>query len=266
MLDREVPEGEYLAAQAGDSPFLPGEVLYPGTRLHKPVPAWRWTAPAEEKPIPFDYRVLARTPQLLVVDKPHFLPVSSNGRLVTETVQTRARVRENNPFITPLHRLDRLTAGVVLLSTNPATRAAYHGLFSGHAIRKTYQAEVIGTPAWAGPIGGQWRELSLFMLKRSRTVAVVKQQTPGAKKTVTRVRRVGDSGVELQPMTGHTHQLRVLCAHFGTPIQGDDLYPHARPLDLYDFSTPLRLYANHLEFEDPVTKMPVVYQREEIGA
>lgn len=59
VLHDVVPEGEYMAASAGDSPFSPGTLL--------------------EKPIPFDYTVIARIPDLLVVDNPCFLPATSNG-------------------------------------------------------------------------------------------------------------------------------------------------------------------------------------------
>ncbi|MBG9332333.1 hypothetical protein I4J42_00240 [Corynebacterium belfantii] len=54
--------------------------------LEKPIPAWFWPGVPEEPPIPFDYTVIARTPDLLVVDKPCFLPATSNGRIVAETV------------------------------------------------------------------------------------------------------------------------------------------------------------------------------------
>ncbi|MBG9242725.1 hypothetical protein [Corynebacterium belfantii] len=81
-----VPEGEYVAASAGESLFSAGTPLAPGTLLEKPIPAWFWPGVPEEPPIPFDYTVIARTPDLLVVDKPCFLPATSNGRIVAETV------------------------------------------------------------------------------------------------------------------------------------------------------------------------------------
>ncbi|CAB1034808.1 hypothetical protein FRC0546_00842 [Corynebacterium diphtheriae] len=86
VLHDVVPEGEYVAASAGDSPFSPGTPLAPGTLLEKPIPAWFWPRIPKEPSIPFDYTVIARTPDLLVVNKPCFLPATSNGRIVAETV------------------------------------------------------------------------------------------------------------------------------------------------------------------------------------
>ena len=72
-------------------------------------------------------------------------------------------------------------------------------------------------------------------------------------RTETRVRRVGDDVVELEPLTGHTHQLRVVLNHLGTPIVGDDTYPVDRGLSLHDFSSPLHLLAAAASFPDPLT-------------
>lgn len=254
VLDGVVPEGTFVAASAGDSPFAEGTALPPGTRLGRPTPVWEWPGVPEEPAIPFDYRVIARTGHLIVVDKPHFLPVTGNGRIVKETVQTRLRVREDNPHIAPLHRLDRLTAGLVVCSANPATRAAYQRLFQEHRITKTYRARLAREPSM---LTEEWTELRLGMRKAGRQVIVDKHATP----TLTRARRVGEREVELQPVTGHTHQLRVAMNHLGAPIAGDDLYPQVTSLHLYDFSAPLSLCAERIEFEDPITGFPARFSR-----
>lgn len=101
-----------------------------------------------------------------MVNKPCFLPATSNGRIVAETVQTRARIHENNPHIVPLHRLDRLTTGILLCSTNPETRAAYQQLFQRRAITKRYIAHVEGPI----PFGPQWTEIELGMRKMGSRV------------------------------------------------------------------------------------------------
>lgn len=247
VLHDVVPEGEYVAAPAGDSPFSPRTPLAPVTLLEKPIPAWFWPGVPEEPSIPFDYTVIGRTPDLLVVNKPCFLPSTSNGRIVAETVQTRARIRENNPHIVPLHRLDRLTTGILLCSTNPETRAAYQQLFQRKAITKRYIAHVEGPI----PFGPQWTEIELGMRKMGSRVVV----DPTGPPTRTMARRLGEGVVELQPATGHTHQLRVLLAWLGCPIIGDDTYPVDRRRRIYDFSKKLELYATSLEFVDPVSNV-----------
>ena len=116
VLRGRVPEeGEYFAARAGDSPFSPGTVLPLGAALPHPVPAWYHPAVPPERPIPFDYSVVHADSDLIVADKPHFLPTTTNGRLQHETLQTRLRVDFGEDDIVPLHRLDRLTAIMLIV-------------------------------------------------------------------------------------------------------------------------------------------------------
>src|SRR5688572_13803008 len=77
---------------------------------------------ADEPPIPFDEFVLHADADLLVADKPHFLPVTPSGGHVRETLLARLIRRTGNDALVPLHRIDRDTAGLVLFSANPRTR------------------------------------------------------------------------------------------------------------------------------------------------
>ncbi|MBI9000119.1 pseudouridine synthase [Corynebacterium sp. CCM 9185] len=235
-----------MAGDAGDSPFRFGEAIPAGTVLERPTPAWFTPDVPVEPPIPFAHVVLEITGRYVVVDKPHFLPATTNGRIVRETVQTRLRVELDNPDIVPLHRLDRLTAGALLCSADPETRAAYQSLFQRREVTKTYLARVVGEPL----VGEEWTTIDLPMRKISGERVV--QVAVGGVPTRTRIRRTGDRLVELQPVTGHTHQLRALLAHLGCPIVGDDTYPVDTGLDLADFSTPLGLVATRLQLVDPV--------------
>ena len=242
VLQAVVPaDTEYFAAAAGDSPFSPGQLLPAGMALSRPVPAWYHPDVPEEKPIPFDYTVLYEDRDLIVVDKPHFLPTTSNGRLVRETLQTRLRVDFGEDDIVPLHRLDRLTAGVVVCSRNPRTRGRYQRLFAERKVTKTYHARLSACLEYSGTV-----ELSMHKVKGSRQVSL------GGTPTLTQVEAHGYTA-SLIPHTGHTHQLRVVCNYLGAPIQGDDTYPIDRGLDLYDFSSPLQLVAHRLEFADPLS-------------
>lgn len=248
MLSGRVPDSPaFVAGSAGDSPFRPGETLVPGAVLDRPVPAWFHPDVPPEPVIPFDHEVLHVDDDLIVVDKPHFLPSTTNGRIVRETVQTRLRVEFGEDDIVPLHRLDRLTAGVLVCSRRRETRRGYQRLFQDRAVEKTYVARVAGEP----PVGPGWETVRLPMRKQRgrRQVLVDARGTL----TETTLRRVGRDLVELRPLTGHTHQLRVLLNHLGSPIVGDDTYPVDRGLDLHDYSTPLQLYASALSFVDPWT-------------
>ncbi len=240
VLGGTVPDGRYWAARAGDSPFRPGQELTPGTALAAPTPAWTFPTLAAEEPIPFDYRVLHVDEELVVVDKPHFLPSTSNGRLVVETAQTRLR-RQFGEETTPLHRLDRLTAGVLVSARTPAARRRYQPMFERREVAKTYLARVDGELDYP-----DWTEIALGMRKQvgRRQVGVDKRGTP----THTWLRSLAPDVVELRPTTGHTHQLRVLLNHLGAPIIGDDTYPVDRGLDLHDYSRPLQLYATAVTF------------------
>ena len=236
-------EGEYFAARAGDSPFPPGTALPPGAVLPHPVPAWYHPSVPPERPIPFDYSVVHVDRDLIVADKPHFLPTTTNGRLQRETLQTRLRVDFGEDDIVPLHRLDRLTAGLVICSRNPETRAAYQRIFLEGSAVKRYRG-VVKQPLFVD------REITLRMHKPrgSRQVLVAPDGTP----TSTYVRAAGRE-VTMWPRTGHTHQLRVLLNYRGHPLLGDDTYPTPRKLDLYDFRTPLALLHEAITFIDPLS-------------
>lgn len=243
LRDRVPLEGEYWAARAGDSPFPEGTLLPAGASLPRPIPAWYHPFVPPEDPIPFGYTVVHADDDIIVADKPHFLPTTTNGRLQRETLQTRLRVDFGEDDIVPLHRLDRLTAGLVICSRNPATRAAYQRIFlEGRAVKR-YRG-IVKQPLFCD------EEIRLPMHKPrgSRQVLVADNGTP----TSTYVRAAGRE-VTMWPRTGHTHQLRVLLNHLGCPLIGDDTYPTPRPLDLYDFSRPLSLPHETISFIDPLS-------------
>lgn len=243
VLRGHVPsEGEYWAARAGDSPFAEGEKLRPGQPLPRPVPAWFHPAVAEEEEIPFYHRVLFADEDLIVVDKPHFLPTTSNGRIVRNTVQTRLRLEFGEDEIVPIHRLDRLTAGLVVCSRRRATRGAYQQLFAQRRVRKHYRAEL------SAPL-----DVDELITLPMRKIPGQRRVTVDAAGTTTRTRiRAHGRMADLWPETGHTHQLRMLLNHLGAPIAGDDTYPTDRGLHLYDFSRPLKLWHTSLSFTDPL--------------
>ena len=244
MLRGSVPDDgrTYLAAAAGDSPFAPGTPLSPGLVLVGRTPTWVYPDFPEEPAelLAADIPILYSGPDAVVVDKPHGLPATPNGKLLRATAQSLLRVRLQEPELVAAHRLDRETRGVLVLARNPITRGFLQTQFQRREVTKTYQALAADIPQ----VGEQWQELRLPMLKvkddpQVRVVGAASARR-GAKPTITRIRKRGrrecwqaaggaTAVYELQPVTGHTHQLRVLMHHLGAPIIGDDTYPHYRP-------------------------------------
>lgn len=201
-----------------------------------------------EARIPFEEQVLYRDEHLLVVDKPHFLPVVPAGGYVRETLLHRLAERFDNPHLAPLHRLDRLTAGLVLFSCNPATRDAYQALFRQQRIAKRYEALAPALPRLEFPLLRQTRLEPGEPFFRMR-------EAEGAPNSTTRievVERLGDYWrYALYPVSGRKHQLRLHLAGLGAPILNDPLYPNLSDTP-EDHARPLRLLAQNLRFEDPL--------------
>lgn len=200
----------------------------------------------DEVPVPFDIPVLHRDADLVVVDKPHFLATMPRGGHVAQTALVRLRRELDLPELSPAHRLDRLTAGVLMFTTRRELRGPYQTLFARGAVRKQYLARSSAEPTVAFP-----------QLVRSRIVkqrgCLQAREEPGEPNAETLVESVGERRYRLTPRTGRTHQLRVHLASLGLPIDGDPLYPRVIDVAPDDFAQPLRLLASRLEFEDPIT-------------
>lgn len=206
----------------------------------------------DEVAVPFGIPVLHRDDDIVVVDKPHFLATMPRGRHVAQTALVRLRRELGLPELSPAHRLDRLTAGVLLFTTRREVRGAYQTLFSAGAVRKTYLARAAVDPALVFP-----RVVRSRIVKRRGVLQAVCE--PGAANAETLVELIGDGLYRLTPRTGRTHQLRVHMASLGLPIEGDPLYPNVIDVAADDFSTPLRLLAQRIEFDDPRTGVRRVF-------
>ena len=200
----------------------------------------------DEVEVPFDIPVLYRDDDIVVADKPHFLATMPRGGHVAQTALVRLRRELDLPELAPAHRLDRLTAGVLLFTTRRAVRGAYQTLFAAGAVSKTYLAVAQGVPNAQLPTVVRNR-----MVKRRGELQA--HVVPGDVNAETFVESLGDGRYRLTPRTGRTHQLRVHMAGLGLPIAGDPLYPDVLETAAGDFSNPLRLLAYRLEFVDPVT-------------
>ena len=242
------------ALEAGQVVTADGEPVTAATRRHRGMDVWMYRPPAPETPVPFAIDILHRDDRLVVVDKPHFLATTPRAGHVTETALVRVRRDLGLDDAAPAHRLDRLTAGVLVFTVDPAHRGAYQDLFAARRVRKTYLAVA---PAPAGT--PETRERSSRIVKtRGILQAAEVSGEPDAHTRITLLdtRGAGDRRLglyRLEPTTGRTHQLRVHMNALGTPILGDDLYPDVLTVEPGDFSRPLQLLAESLEFTDPVS-------------
>ena len=219
------------------TPYRPGDVI-----------TYRREVPAEPR-IPFEETIVHQDDDLVVVDKPHFLPVMPAGRYVEETLSVRLVRRLGNPDLVALHRLDRGTAGLVVFSARPSSRDAYTRLFRERAIAKTYEALAPPLPGVAFPLAHCSRIVRGEPFFRMREV-----EGPANATTHVDVIERGEKAwrYRLEPVTGRKHQLRVHMAALGAPILGDPVYPALRE-EPADFSEPLQLLARELSFIDPFT-------------
>lgn len=209
-----------------------------------------------EQPIPFNERVLYLDEHLLVADKPHFLPVMPAGSYVNETLLARLSKRLGNPDLVPIHRIDRLTAGLVLFSTNPASRGAYQALFRERRIDKHYEAICPALPELTFPRVERLHMVDgepFFLMRKGDGV-------PNSETRIEVLERRGELWrYALYPVTGRKHQLRLQMATLGAGICNDPFYPElierARR-DRDDYARPLKLLARGLAFDDPLSGAP----------
>ena len=207
-----------------------------------------WREVADETPVAGVEVIIHRDADWIVVDKPHFLPVAPTGAWVEQTLLRRLQRRLGIESLAPLHRIDRATAGLVMFSANPSSRAAYHELFRLRQIQKTYHALAPALTSQTLPLTRRSR------LARAEPFFRVKEIV-GEPNSETYIDVIGRTAAswhyELRPRTGHKHQLRVHMAALGVPIHGDSYYPTLAAHAADDFAKPLCLLAHSLCFIDP---------------
>lgn len=240
-MDR-IARGRVLDAQG--QPISPELAYRQGLRIHyfREVP--------NEKPIAAQESILFADEHLVVADKPHFLPVTPTGEYVEHTLLRRLIRRLDNPHLVPLHRIDRHTAGLVLFSSNPHSRSAYQQLFPTRQIEKRYEAIARALPGLQFPLVHTSRLAHGEPFFRM-------QETPGQANSETRAEVLEKQAelwrYRLYPVTGKTHQLRVHMAALGAAICNDPFYPQLQPSQVDDYHNPLKLLAQALRFNDPLT-------------
>jgi len=221
-------------------------------RPHQPhLRIYYYRALVDEPRVPFDEVVLFQDAHIVVVDKPHFLPVTPSGDHLHETLLVRLKRKLGIDKLAPVHRIDRETAGLVLFSIDPATRGAYQRVFAERSVHKEYECTA------------PWRDdLKMPLTHRSRLVdnpahfmrMCEAAGEPNSETQIDVIERHGQlARYRLTPVTGRRHQLRVHCAALSIAIVGDRIYPTLLPQNTDDHARPLQLLARKLAFADPIT-------------
>jgi tRNA pseudouridine32 synthase/23S rRNA pseudouridine746 synthase len=260
FLDQRMPQvtrAVWLARMENASVFgEQGQVLLPDAPYQGGGRMFYYRELVAESPIPFAETILFQDDWLLVADKPHFLPVTPGGRYVQETLLTRLKQRTGLAHLSPAHRIDRETAGLVVFTLQPDSRGAYQNLFRDRQVSKVYEA-----------IAPYRADLALPLTRRSRmqeSAAAFMQsiEVAGEVNAETRIELLerlagGMARYALHPSTGQRHQLRVHMNALGLPMVGDSIYPELlAQQDAADFSRPLQLLAKELRFVDPLSGQP----------
>lgn len=195
---------------------------------------------------------------LLVLDKPSGL-LAVPGRGADKQDCLSARVQAHFPDALIVHRLDMATSGLMVMARGPAVQRALSMAFAARAVEKRYIAVVAGRMQ---PPAEAWGVIDLPILVDwpNRPLRIVDHQA--GKPSVTRWRVLENDGtfstrVELHPVTGRSHQLRVHLHALGHPILGDALYA---PADVQALSARLLLHAKSLRFAHPATGEALVFE------
>ncbi len=215
---------------------------------------------AREPEIPFEEEILFQDEHILVADKPHFLPVTPSGLYLHQTLLNRLKKKTHIQTLSPIHRIDRDTAGLVVFSIKPDERASYQNLFRDRAVTKVYEA-----------IAPYSQDLitKLPLTYRSRIEEsehfLQMMEVEGLPNTDTLIelitQKMSWAKYRLTPGSGKKHQLRCHLNALGIPIKDDQIYPILTPYQEYDLdvSKPLQLLAREVSFLDPITNTQRIF-------
>ena len=208
---------------------------------------------AREPQIPFEEDIVFQDEHILVADKPHFLPVTPSGLYLHQTLLNRLKKKTGIQTLSPIHRIDRDTAGLVIFSVNSNERAQYQNLFRDRVVKKVYEA--------IAPYSEELRK-QLPLTYQSRLEEsehfLQMQAVEGEPNSDTYIELIETkqpwSKYRLTPGSGKKHQLRCHLNALNIPIKHDQIYPVLTPYQEYDlvFSKPLQLLAKEIAFQDPV--------------
>ena len=250
-----------------ETPYAPSTLIH----YYRRVP--------DESELPFKAQVLFQDAHLVVADKPHFMPVTPAGRYVRSSLLVQLKEELGIDTLSPLHRIDRETSGLVLFSVNPQERDAYQSLFRERKVQKTYQAIAPYRDDLVFPLTRQSRieeDLQFFLSREvegapnsethieilrcldktlSPSVHPTDDSAEGSTRWSAQILCKTRALYQLTPITGKRHQLRIHMCALGIPIDGDQFYPEVLrgPDASENFSQALQLLAQKIAFVDPIT-------------
>jgi tRNA pseudouridine32 synthase/23S rRNA pseudouridine746 synthase len=228
---------------AGSDPYRPHTFVW----FHRDL--------RDEVRVPGAIHVVHQDERIVVVDKPAFLSTIPRGRHVAQSVVVRLRAELDLPEVSPLHRLDRVTSGLLILATERRWRGVYQSMFQRGEVRKVYRALAPLRPDLDLPVTVR----NHLLKQRGHMQAQIVAGAPANSESLIELESKVDDGqaiYRLTPRTGRTHQLRMHMLGLGIPISQDPLYPFVRDVSVDDFAHPLQLLAAELNFTDPVDGAP----------
>ena len=257
-----------------------GRVMAPQDSLHNQSHLHYYRSIRNEPELPFKATVIFQDEFLVVVDKPHFMPVTPGGRYLQQSLLVQLKQQLNLPELSPVHRIDRETAGLVVFSVRAQDRNAYQELFRLRQVDKIYEA-IAGAPETSAlnpkfPLVHRSlmdEDMQFFRMREVITDGSHSHNEFNSETWIDCVERIATQEIaiqtdgikelalaryQLKPVTGQRHQLRVHMNSLGLPLLGDQFYPLVQiGADENDnFEHPLQLLAKSIFFKDPISGFP----------
>jgi 23S rRNA pseudouridine955/2504/2580 synthase len=241
---RADPADRVAAGQVIRVPPGGNEPAGKGPRARKPL--------TEEQLALADSMVIHRDRSAIVLNKPPGLATQGGSGTFEHVDGLLDAYAQDGPRPRLVHRLDKDTSGVLLVAATPGSAAYFSRRFSGRSARKIYWALVVGIP----DIKDGLIELPLSKQPGTGGEKMMVDESGEGQPARTRYRvldRAGNSAawVELQPLTGRTHQLRVHMAAIGHPIVGDGKYGGQAAFLTGSISRKMHLHARRLIIDHP---------------
>lgn len=248
-------EGEVVLRDA--TPLTPDTILTPGTDV------FFYRRPAPERVVPYEITTVFEDEDILVINKPPFLATMPRAAHITETATVRLRRATGNEELTPAHRLDLMTSGLLLFTKRRELRGPYQELFARREVCKQYTAvaelQDVELGTWRHRISKVHGEVAATLVSgEPNAITHVRGVTPIDDSTTASLAAAYNvetplATYVLEPVTGKTHQLRIQMSAAGAPILGDPIYPVIQPFGTEDFARPMLLTSVFLGFTDPVS-------------
>jgi len=254
-----------------------GQRIEPAQRLLSESHLHYFREVSDEPTLPFKAQIIFQDAHLVVADKPHFMPVTPGGQYVQQSLLVQLKQQLNLPELSPIHRIDRETAGLVVFSVRAQDRDAYQALFRLREVDKTYEG--IAAAPESSPLRLEFplthksrmvEDVQFFRMRELDADEIQDGKTTNSENGIDCVDRLDGNASAmptvtssppalaryvLKPITGQRHQLRVHMNALGLPLLGDQFYPVVKRAadSLDDFEAPLQLLAKTIAFHDPLT-------------